>query len=146
MNRENITQFIKFGIVGVSNTLISYIVYYIFLKLGAHYLVASIIAFITSVLNSYFWNNRYVFRKKEGERRIWWRTLIKTFISYAGTGLVLSNLLLILWIEVCGIPEELAPVINYMVTIPANFLINKFWAYRGRTKEDDTVPSGDNDR
>ena len=34
-------QFIKFGIVGLSNTLISYVVYFMGVRLGMHYLLAS---------------------------------------------------------------------------------------------------------
>lgn len=54
----------------------------------------------------------------------WWKTFLKTYISYAGTGIVLSNILLAIWIEVFGIPKVIAPLINLMVTIPINFLIN----------------------
>ena len=59
-------QFIKFGIVGLSNTLISYGVYAGLTYVGVPYVLASVIGFVVSVLNSFFWNNRYVF-KKNGE-------------------------------------------------------------------------------
>ena len=54
-------QFFKFCIVGISNTLISYIAYFVFCKVGFHYLVASTVGFILSVINAFFWNNKYVF-------------------------------------------------------------------------------------
>ena len=57
-------------------------------------------------------------------RSPWWKTFLKTYISYAGTGIVLSNILLAIWIEVFGISKVIAPLINLMVTIPINFLIN----------------------
>lgn len=38
-----ITQFVKFCLVGLSNTLISYITYVIFIYFNAHYLLASIL-------------------------------------------------------------------------------------------------------
>lgn len=98
-------QFVKFGIVGMSNTLIYYIVYVILVALSVNYLVSSLIGFFMSVSNSYYWNDRYVFTEDEEESRIWWKTYIKTFLAYAGTGLILNNLLLILWVRVCGIHE-----------------------------------------
>lgn len=58
------------------------------------------------------------------------RTFLKTYISYAGTGFVLSNILLILWVETCNILEIIAPLINLCVTTPINFFINKYWAYK----------------
>lgn len=130
INRKSIIQFIKFGIVGLSNTIISYIIYMGLVWLGVHYLIASIVGFIISVLNSFFWNNRYVFKTQESEKRNPWRTLVKTFVSYAGTGLILANVLLVLWVEVLGLPEWLGPILNLVITVPLNFVVNKLWAFK----------------
>ena len=121
-------QFVKFGVVGLINNAISYVIYIILIMVGIHYTLASIIGFTVSVLNSYYWNNKYVF-KEEGSR-IWWKTLIKTYISYAGTGIVLNNFLLFVWIDMLGISAMVAPLINLVITVPINFIMNKFWAYR----------------
>ncbi len=126
---EKIKQFIKFGIVGISNTLISYTVYVVLVMINVNYLIASIMGFVISVLNSYYWNNKYVFKARDEEQREWWKALLKTFISYAGTGLLLSNILLVVWIESVGIPEIVAPIINLLITVPLNFFINKFWTF-----------------
>lgn len=123
-----ISQFVKFGIVGLANTAISYVVYLVLIWIGLHYMLASIIGFSVSVLNSYYWNNKYVFRVESG--RAWWKTFIKTYVSYAGTGIVLSNILLYLWIDVLGISAMIAPLISLVITVPVNFLANKFWAYK----------------
>lgn len=129
-----IKQFIKFGVVGVSNTLISYVVYVVLVYFKTHYIVASIIGFIISVLNAYYWNNKYVFKEQQREQRIWWKTLVKTFVSYAGTGLVLSNVLLIIWVEWAGVSEMLAPILNLLITVPLNFVMNKYWAFKDRER------------
>lgn len=134
LNREGLLQFIKFGIVGVSNTLISYVTYTICVFLGANYLIGNLVGFVVSVLNSFYWNNKYVFKSGEGQTRSWIATLLKTFAAYAGTGLVLSSVLLVLWIDVLHIPELIAPLINLVVTIPLNFLINKFWAFKTKSE------------
>jgi len=127
---NKLQQFVKFGIVGLSNTLISYVVYMIFVFFGTYYLIASLIGFIVSVLNAYYWNNKYVFQTDTEESRVWWKALIKTFVSYAGTGLILSNILLVLWVEVLHWSEMIAPLINLLITIPVNFVLNKYWAFR----------------
>ena len=128
-----LVQFIKFGIVGLSNTLISYVVYIAGVRLGMHYLLASVLGFVISVLNSFYWNNKYVFGKgKEGRNLL--QTLLKTFLAYAFTGLVLANILLYVWVDVLEISEYLGPLINLAVTVPLNFVINKLWAFRGGKK------------
>lgn len=130
IDKKSIFQFIKFGIVGLSNTIISYVVYLILIKFGIHYLIASGAGFVVSVLNSFFWNNKYVFTAKNDEVRNPWKTLAKTFISYAGTGLILSNILLVFWIEILKLPDWIGPILNLVITVPLNFVLNKLWAYK----------------
>ena len=127
---QSLVQFVKFGIVGLSNTLISYVVYAVGVRIGVHYLCASVLGFVISVLNSFYWNNKYVF-KQEGEERNLLKTLLKTFLAYAFTGLILANILLYIWVDILGISEYLGPVINLIITVPLNFVINKLWAFRG---------------
>ena len=134
---ETLIQFVKFGVVGLSNTIISYIIYVVALLLfqknnlipNVDYLVAQIIAFILSVLWSFYWNNKFVFEKEENEERNILRALIKTYISYAFTGLFLNSILSLLWVEIIGIPKIIAPIINLVVSVPLNFIMNKFWAF-----------------
>lgn len=125
---KGFVQFVKFGIVGLTNNLICYGVYLVLIGLGVHYTPANIIGFTVSVFNSYYWNNKYVFNDAGG--RVWWKTFIKTYLSYAGTGILLSNILLYFWIDVLKISAVVAPLINLIITVPINFLVNKFWAYR----------------
>lgn len=123
-------QFIKFGMVGITNTAVSYAIYALILWLGGHYLVASVVSFVVSVAWSYLLNNRFVFKKSEDETRVWWKALLKAYVSYGITGLVLANILLYLWIDVLDINQYLAFVINLVFTIPVNFLLNKLWAFK----------------
>ncbi len=138
LSKETIIQFVKFGIVGFSNTVISYVLYsgslIVMRRLNIFqkndYLWAQVLAFVLSVLWSFYWNNKMVFSAKEGEKRSWWRALIKTYISYSFTGLFLNSILLVLWVQIFHISEFIAPLINLLVSVPVNFLINKFWAFK----------------
>ena len=123
-------QFIKFGMVGVSNTLISLLCYYAFLAMGCHYLVGNTIGFLASVVNAYFWNSRLVFREKQETQA--GRAFAKVFLSYLGSFL-LSTGLIWLMVEVLGISDRIAPILRLLVTIPLNFVLNKLWAFRDRT-------------
>ena len=140
VQHDVIMQFVKFGIVGVSNTVISYLLYagtLLILQTACllpktDYLFAQIVAFILSVLWSFYWNNKMVFAASVDTERIWWKALTKTYISYSFTGLFLNSILLILWVKICGISELIAPVINLVVSVPLNFMINKFWAFKDK--------------
>ncbi len=128
---NKLLQFIKFGLVGMLNSLISYGTYVFLVSIGMHYTASYIIGFSVSVFNSYYWNNKYVFKNMSGTRT-WWKAFVKTYISYAGTGIILSNVLLFIWIEKFYISQFVAPILNLIVTIPINFLVNKYWAYRSK--------------
>lgn len=129
-------QFIKFGIVGVSNTLLSYAINVAALlalsplRLSWDYFAANIIAFILSVAWSFFWNNKYVFTAKEGEKRNIPAALFKTYVSYAVTGLLLANILSFIWVDVIGISKFIAPLLNLVISVPLNFILNKLWAFK----------------
>lgn len=124
-NRETAIQFVKFGIVGVSNTAIGLGTYYLFLYLGCHYMVANVLSWLISVFNAYFWNNRYVFKNEVA----WIRALVKTYLSY-GFSFLTGCLCLYALVEWMGISDKIAPLLTLLLTIPMNFLLNKFWTFR----------------
>lgn len=118
-------QFLKFCIVGVSNTAIGLGTYYLFLWMGFHYMIANILSWIISVFNAFYWNNKYVFTSKSSRVQ----SLCRTYISY-GASFVLGVGLIFILVELMKISEVVAPLIILIVTIPLNFLMNKFWAFR----------------
>lgn len=152
-------QFIKFGIVGVSNTLISQGVYAVIVYLGGNYIFAYVMGFILSVLNAYYWGNKYVFKEDENaEKRVWWKVLLKTYVAYFW-GFIVSAVLLVFWVDIVKISrfmypfetvvkswgftkvdakmlgELVAAPLNWVITIPMNFIINKYWAYSQKSTE-----------
>lgn len=134
--KRNMIQFIKFCLVGVSNTLIGYLVYLmtIFLlsktEMAWDVYVGNTVSFIISVFWSFILNNRFVFTLNEGEKRNIWKSLLKTYISYAFSGLILTNVLSTVWINMIGIPKAIAPLFCLPISIPVNFLLNKKWAFK----------------
>lgn len=130
-------QFVKFGLVGISNTVVSYVLYafillvfeWLHVRFSFDYLVAQLVSFVLSVLWSFYWNNRFVFALQEGEERSLGRALLKTYLVYSVTGVLLSGILLVVWIQLMGISEYLAPLLNLVITVPLNFLLNKYWAF-----------------
>ncbi len=132
------TQFVKFAIVGMSNTIISYILYLVSLLIlqkykifpNIDYIISQMTAFVISVFWSFWWNRKIVFKKNEKEKLFWWKSLWRTYVAYSFTGLFLNSLLLILWVRFFHISEVIAPFINLIFSVPLNFIINKFWTFR----------------
>jgi len=118
-------QFIKFGIVGVSNTLVALAVYYTLVYFGVHYIPANVAGFVIGTLNSYYWNNKFVFNRSCGHLR----AIAKMYVCYSFTFLLGSGLL-VLQIEYFKISEYIAPLVNIPITTIINFFINKFWVFK----------------
>lgn len=148
---STLLQFIKFGLVGVSNTLISYSIemlcYYVLLvnfkwNENVRIAVTSVLAFAVSVTNSYYWNNRYVFksdvRKTFKEHAV---AYLRTVACYGVTGLILSPVLKMLAGNF-GVPYWLSSLGTLVITIPLNFILNKFWAFAGKKQQMDTGENG----
>ncbi|MBR2288595.1 MAG: GtrA family protein [Clostridia bacterium] len=153
-----LVQFIKFGLVGVTSTLISYgvemLCYYVLFRdtdfSGAATVLSRIlpvsadqvrvgattlIAFAISVTHSYLLNSHFTFaEQKQTGRGGKIRAYLKTVASYALTGLLLAPAIKI-WLVGIGIPFYVASLMSLVVTIPINFVLNKFWAFR--TKKTD---------
>lgn len=128
--KESILQFMKFGTVGAINTVLSYVItntsYYL---LHLHEQISNIIAFVITVFISFMLNGKFVFTE-EKENRNFWKTLLKVYVSYSVTGVFLTAILLYLEEQLLGIPHYIATLMNLVVTIPVNFILNKFWAYK----------------
>lgn len=132
--KKLIIQFIKFGTVGAINTVLSYAItngaYYL---LHLHEQISNLIAFVITVFISFMLNGKFVFTENKEERNFW-KSLLKVYASYSITGVFLTAILLYIEEELIGIPHYIATLMNLVVTIPVNFILNKFWAYKDKTK------------
>ena len=130
-------QIMRFAAVGIGSGTINFLVYNAFL-LGFHflhifagydYLLALIAGFLLSVLWSFGMSRKYVFNS-HGEQEVWYKALLKMYVVYAFTGVVLSSLLSVLWVEVLEIPKQIVSILNDITCFPLTFLLNKFWSFK----------------
>lgn len=120
-------QFLKFGVVGVSNTGISLGVYYILVYFNIHPVIANAGGFVASVINSYYWNSKYVFKEKTETNDT--KAFTKVVASY-GISFMISTVLIELFVDVLHISKYIAPLLRLVVTVPLNFILNKKWAFK----------------
>ena len=134
--KDALMQFIKFGIVGLSNTIISYFAYILLLLYlkkvnlfpNVDYLIAQVFSFLIGVLWSFLWNNIFVFKNNSNQNLFF--VFFKVLLSYSFTGLILNSLLLMIWVNLLHISQFIAPIINLLVSVPLNFILNKKWAFK----------------
>jgi putative flippase GtrA len=121
-----LVQFVKFGIVGISNTLLTFIVYTLLLKgLGVWYLAASAIGFVVGAVNGFLWNRRWTFRGHVGDAL----TPVRWGIVQ-GCGLVLNLGLLYLFVHDAGLDKLLGQACATAIVTVLTFMANRAWTFR----------------
>jgi putative flippase GtrA len=121
-----LVQFVKFGIVGISNTLITFIVFTVLLKVfGVWYIAASAIGFIVGATNGFLLNRRWTFADHVGDSL----TPVRWGIVQS-TGLGLNLGLLYLLVHDAGLDELVAQALATIVVTITTFLVNRAWTFR----------------
>jgi putative flippase GtrA len=124
-----IVQFVKFGIVGISNTLLTFAVYTLLLKVfGVWYLAASAIGFMVGATNGFLWNRRWTFRDHVGDALTPLRWAV-----VQGCGLGLNEGLLYLFVGGARLDKLLAQAFATAVVTVLTFLANRAWTFRMHT-------------
>lgn len=151
MKKDNITQFLKFVVVGVSNTAVDWLAYFILTgfvitDFSAKPL-AKAIAFLVAVTNSYIWNTIWTFRKEYQKTTKGGQTGAKgvIFIKFVLVGLVGWGINYLVFkmtlnstpdthFELMGKTVNMRDVIALVFASGAavlwNFFANKLWTYR----------------
>jgi putative flippase GtrA len=121
-----VRQFLKFALVGVSNTLVFLGVYTLLAEaLGVYYLLASAIAFTAGAVNGFLLNRAWTFQGHVGDAL----TPVRWTIVQ-GCGLALDELLLYVAVSGLGIDKLVAQAIAIVVVVVLTFLANRAWTFR----------------
>ena len=134
---STLRQFMRFGLVGVSNTVVGYL-----LNIGTlfllrplyvswDYIAGNLVSFVLGVLWVFGGNYVFVF-KMEKSGCSWIKLLLKTYVTYAISGIFLTNLFSLIWIHIFHLSKYVAPALNLLITVPFNFVVNKFWTFKQR--------------
>jgi putative flippase GtrA len=122
-----IVQFLKFGIVGVSNTLLTFAVYTLLLKVfGVWYIAASAAGFAVGATNGFLLNRKWTFRGHQGDAL----TPVRWTIVQ-GCGLACNLGLVYLFVGGAGLDPLLGQACATAIVTVATFAANRAWTFRG---------------
>ena len=121
-----VVQLVKFGIVGVSNTLLTFVVYTLLLKVfGVWYLAASAVGFAVGATNGFLLNRRWTFREHVGDPL----TPVRWAIVQ-GCGLGINEGLLYLFVHDVRLDKLVAQACATVVVTLTTFFANRAWTFR----------------
>lgn len=131
--RQQLGEMVRFGIVGVTATLLQYFIYWLLLRLAIHWdveagthtlsTVAMTIGYVVSFIYNFIASTRFTFRVKANARR-GAGFLFSHVVNYSLQMLTLNLFLLL------GISKQWAPIPMFCVCVPINFLLVRFFLKR----------------
>ena len=116
-------QFVRFALVGLSNTAVSYVAYLALLRAGAPYLAAAACAFVAGAANGYALNRRWTFAARDSRRARLVYVAVQAVALGATTAVVWS-------LAHDGVPHPAAYVVAVPPVTVASFLANRAWTFR----------------
>jgi putative flippase GtrA len=133
-----VAQFIKFGLVGVSNTLITFLLFTLLVKVfGVWYLAASGIGFAAGAVNGYLLNRRWTFRGHAGGAV----TAVRWVIVQA-CGLLLNLGLVYLFVSEAALDKLVGQALATVLVVVIAFSVNRRWTFRmAPLTEEQEVPA-----
>ncbi|TPR18087.1 GtrA family protein [Apilactobacillus timberlakei] len=118
-----IKQLFKFGIIGLINTILTYLIYTLLWHITNPPVAMAIGYGITSVIGLTI-NKQWVFKSNNNLRKI----AIKYYTTYPLTWL-LSIVITYLISTQSTINGQIIPLIALIITIPTNFCLSKYWTF-----------------
>jgi putative flippase GtrA len=119
-----VRQFIKYGLVGVTNTLAYMAVYAIAVSAGVWYIAASALAFGVGATNGYLMNRSWTFRHT-GEHR----TTVSRYVVVQVGGLLTDLGLLWVLVEGLGMDKVVGQAIAIVLVVLGMFVANRYWTF-----------------
>ncbi|OHD63339.1 MAG: hypothetical protein A2176_00045 [Spirochaetes bacterium RBG_13_51_14] len=126
--RTEFIKLIKYGFVGVLNTLVCIATMYVFRTIGLEYQSYTLIGYIVAIIFSFFMNKQFTFNYKADDKRAVIIRMIR-FISVSISLLLLVQLLewfFIAKMMLSEIPGVGIPMVIYTLI---GFLLNRFWVF-----------------
>ncbi|MCL6617801.1 MAG: GtrA family protein [Anoxybacillus ayderensis] len=112
---NNIVTFFRFIVVGMSNTLVDFLVFFSLIALHVPYMWAQIFGYSVGVINSYIWNRTWTFRSAGGIKKQFVRFLVVNLCSLIVTIIMLH-----------GFREMFPIVLNKTIATVGGIAINWF--------------------
>ena len=123
--KKLISQFMKFGIVGV----IAFVIDYGFMVLltevfGVPYLISTTVSFIISVIFNYLASMRFVFKRKDDMSR---RREFIIFVVLSVIGLVINDVFMWLMVDFLFIDYRISKIVVTFIVAVWNFVTRKIF-------------------
>ena len=122
---------ILYGIIGAFSSGLDFLIYTLLVQLvGLQYLVANCISVVAGISTSFYLNRNYNFKVKDHTKR-----RFSIFLTVGLCGLVMSNLILYLCIDIMGMDKLISKLLSIVLVVFFQFLVNKYLTFKPTNNE-----------
>lgn len=122
-------RFIKFGLTGVMNTAVDFLVFTVLSWIGINVYLSQTVSYAAGMLNSYIVNRSWTF----ASRGRFFGSQLWRFILANLSLLLLSLFVLRLGVGTFGLSRMFAKLCTTGCTMILGFLVNRLWVFRERS-------------
>lgn len=117
---------ILYGIIGTFSSALDFCIYTLLVQVvSLQYIAANCISVIGGITTSFILNRNYNFKVKDHAKR-----RFSIFLSVGLSGLMLSNLILFLCIDVMSFNKLISKLLSVILVVFFQFLLNKYITFK----------------
>lgn len=128
---------INYLIFGFLAFVLNYILYFVFEDaLSMHYMAATVISWVLTVVFAYWTNRTFVFKSQNKDIS----AVVKEFVSFISARVateVLEVVLMYMMVDMLAINDKISKLVCQTIVILANYVLSKIWIFKK------TQPDGD---
>lgn len=148
--KKTVVQLFKYGVIGVMNTLITVVSFYLLNTwAGVPYGAANIVGYVLGVINSFIWNRQWVFKNGTNIKRealLFGVGFVICWLLQGGVSLLLLEGLQMKGLKPDAIPfipmkhpgQNIVMVISMVVYTIANYIYNRTITFKEKKEQDNT--------
>jgi putative flippase GtrA len=130
--KESLIQMVKFGLVGIMNTLLSLaVIFTLYNLIHLDYRIANVAGYIAGLTNSFIWNRLWTF--KSGGHLLKESAL---FLGVFGVCFAVQFAVLLLLAEILLIEKNISILLSMVIYTGINYLGNRFVTFRSPRNRD----------
>lgn len=128
---QKFRHLILYGIIGSFSSGLDFLIYTLLVQLtGVQYIFANCISVLVGISTSFFLNRNYNFKVKDHAKR-----RFSIFLSVGLCGLVMSNVILYVCIDVFGVDILISKLLSIVLVVFFQFLVNKYLTFKPSNNE-----------
>lgn len=128
---QKFRHLILYGIIGSFSSGLDFLIYTLLVQVGGiQYLLANCISVLAGISTSFILNRNFNFKVKDHAKR-----RFSIFLTVGLCGLVISNLILYICIDVLSIDKLVSKLLSIVLVVFFQFLVNKYLTFKPSNNE-----------